>query len=307
MVLNMRNVLAFDIGGSKLIVGVVDEAANIITKRKHTWTRTDEQGVLDVVVKAGRDMLREFGEQIAAIGVSIPGLCDPKQGVWVESCFSGISGIPVKDIISRELKLPVEIENDVNACALAEKAFGCCKDVSDFLWVTVSNGCGGALFINNKLYRGAEGNAGEMGHVVVEENGGFVCGCGNRGCLEIQAAGPGIVRRYQKKCMDEAVTAAEVAKRARRGDELAIQVYKDEGVYLGRAIAAAVNVVNPSKVVIGGGVSESFDLFEEGLYKTVRERIYKRANKQLKIEKTALGYYASLVGAATLALGKGGH
>lgn len=302
----MRYVLAFDIGGSKLMVGVVDEAGNIITKRKHTWTKPDEQGVLDVVVKAGKDMLSEFGKVVAAIGVSIPGLCDPNEGVWVESCFSGITDIPIQHILSRELKLPVEIDNDVNACALAEKAFGCCKDVSDFLWVTVSNGCGGALFLNNKLYRGGKGNAGEIGHVVVEENGGFVCGCGNRGCLEIQAAGPGIVRRYQI-CMDKAVTAADVAARARRSDELALQVYKDEGVYLGRAIAAAVNIVNPSKVVIGGGVSASYDLFEEELYKTVRERTYKRANKQLKIDKTALGYYASLVGAATLALGKGGH
>lgn len=299
----MKNVLAFDIGGSKFVVGIVDMTGNVVKSRKHMWGELNEKGVLEVVIRAGREMLGKFDKEVNAIGVSIPGLCDPKKGVWVESCFSGLANIPIREVLESELKLPAAIENDVNACALAEKMFGCCKQVSDFIWVTVSNGCGGALFLDNKLYCGYSGNAGEIGHVIVEEENGFECGCGNKGCLEIQAAGPGIVRRYKAKSKDSAsVTAADVAKRAREGNAAALEVYRDEGMYLGRAIAAAVNMVNPQKVVIGGGVSASFDLFAKELQKTVSQRIYRGANKDLVIETTALGYYASLIGAASLAL-----
>ncbi|MBT3318666.1 MAG: ROK family protein, partial [Clostridia bacterium] len=198
--------------------------------------------------------------------------------------------------------LPVAIENDVNACALAEKMFGCCKDSTDFIWLTVSNGCGGALFLSNALYKGFGGTAGEIGHIVVEENNGFQCGCGNSGCLEIQAAGPGIVRRYLQKTPGESLTAADIASKAREGDANALKVYRDEGKYLGYAIASAVNLLNPERVIIGGGVSASFDLFADTLRETVMQRIYQSANKTLIIETSALGYNASLIGAASLAL-----
>lgn len=298
----MKHVLAVDIGGSKLIVGVVDETGRIAAKKKHLWERLDEKSVLDTVIQSGKDMLGSFDGEISGIGITIPGLCDPAKGIWIESCFSGLVDIPIREAVSSAFGLPVAIENDVNTCALAEKMFGCCQDTTDFVWVTVSNGCGGALFLNNALYRGQAGNAGEIGHVIVEEDG-FECSCGNKGCLEIQAAGPGIVRRYlQKNPVSTDIDAAEVAKRARDGEAAAQEVYRDEGVYLGRAIAAAVNLVNPQKVIIGGGVSASFDLFADTLRKTVMQRIYRSANQGLMIETTALGYYAPLIGAAALAL-----
>ena len=223
-------------------------------------------------------------------------------GLWVESCFSGLNNVPIGSILKEAFGLPAAVENDVNACALAEKKFGCCQDVSDFIWLTVSNGCGGALFLNNALYRGVSGNAGELGHIVVEEDSRFTCGCGNHGCLEIEAAGPGIARHYKLIHPDSTLSAAEIAEMARNGDADAIKVFSDEGRYLGRAIAAAVNTVNPLKVVIGGGVSASFDLFAETLRETVNSRIYRFANPNLVIETTRLGYDAPLIGTAVLAL-----
>ena len=136
---------------------------------------------------------------------------------------------------------PAFIDNDGQACALAEKLYGACKDVKDFLYLTVSNGCGGAIFMGDLLYYGASGNAGEIGHVCVEPQG-RQCNCGARGCLEMHAAGPALVKNYLEagglsQLQGQAPNAKAIADLARGGDPAALETYRLEGVYLGRAIA----------------------------------------------------------------------
>ena len=178
--------------------------------------------------------------------------------------------------------------------------------MKDFLYLTVSNGCGGAIFMGDLLYYGASGNAGEIGHVCVEPQG-RQCNCGARGCLEMHAAGPALVKNYLEvgglsQLQGQAPNAKAIADLARGGDPAALETYRLEGVYLGRAIAAACNLLNPSKVIIGGGISLAFDLFQASLWDTLRQYIYWNANQQLTIQPTALGYNGGLLGAAAVAV-----
>jgi glucokinase len=248
-----------------------------------------------------------------AIGATIPGLADAKQGLWVEASFSGIRNLPFAEIMEKEFGLPVKVENDVNACAMAERHFGCCggpgyEKVDDFLWITVSNGIGGCVFANGKLYQGACGNAGEIGHVIVEEGlNARPCKAGHRGCAEMHASGRALAKNYLALggswAIDGLVPDAKaIDALARKGDAAAIAAYELEGLYLGRAIGAAVNLLNPAKVVIGGGVSLGYDLFKPALEASLEKHIYRNANPRLIVEPSPLGYNAALLGAAVLGL-----
>jgi glucokinase len=299
--------LAVDIGGSKFIVGLVKSSGEILCMERYVWTELSPEGVVRDIKKAVHSLLAAYSKyHPTVIGATIPGLADPKKGIWVEAIFSGIRLLPFVSIMENEFSLPVYIDNDVNACAKAEKLFGCCKEVDHFIWVTVSNGIGGSIYANNNLYYGSAGNAGEIGHVIVEEGpAARPCKCGSSGCAEMHASGLAIAQNYlslggKPEIDGEPATAKSIEALARGGDKTAIAAYELEGIYLGRAIGAAVNLLNPQKVVIGGGVSLGFDLFRPSLLKTLETHIYRNANISVTVEPTILGYAAALLGAAAL-------
>lgn len=297
-----RNVLALDLGGSKFIVGIVNEEGNVLAKERFLWKALTKEAVTESILEAVRTFRSVHTEACEAIGVTIPGLADPENGIWIEASFSLIRNLPIAEILTKEFGLPAFVDNDVNACAIAEKRFGCCKDTRDFAWITVSNGIGGALYLNNDIYYGAFGNAGEIGHFTVVEDG-RACNCGSSGCLEMHAAGPAILRNYEEMT-GEQKNAAELAEMARQGEQSALEVFALEGKYLGTAVAALANIMNPKKVVFGGGVMESFDLILPSMQEAYKKNVYYYANEGLEIEHTELGYYAALLGAAAVALRK---
>jgi glucokinase len=295
--------LAIDIGGSKCVVGLVDDQGTIIDKRRFVWKALNEKAMLEDISREGKALLScRPSLSPSFIGASIPGLADPNKGLWIEASFSGIRDLPIASALSQAFGLPAYIDNDGQACALAERLFGAGRDTEDFLYITVSNGIGGSIFANGRLYGGVNGTAGEIGHCTVVENG-RPCKCGLNGCLEAHAAGPAIAKNYQELggaplTDGKAADAAEIAKRAREGEEIAIQVYRTEGMYLGKVIAAACNLLNPAKVILGGGVSLAFPLFEASLRDTVNKHLYRSANPGLQILPTPLGYDGGLLGAA---------
>lgn len=241
-----------------------------------------------------------------AIGVTIPGLADPKEGIWIEASFSGIRNINIRHLLESEFGIAVYIDNDAQACALAEKLFGSCKSTKNFIYMTISNGVGGALFINDDLYYGGFGNAGEIGHCIVVEDGNQ-CNCGNKGCLEMHASGPALVRNYielggSSRYFGKLIDAKNIAELAYKGDEIAIRTFELEGYYLGKIIALISNVINPEKVIIGGGVSLSFSLFEKSLKETLRNHIYLSANKNLEISPSQFGSNGGIFGATAIAI-----
>jgi glucokinase len=297
-----QNILAIDIGGSKLLVGIVDENGQILASRKSLLHNPSKERILNSIVTECNELLHE-GYDVSSLGISVPGLADSKTGMWVYACFSKISNFPIAKLLAKEFNRPVYIENDANNCVYGEKMFGHTKNVSDFIWITVSNGVGSGIFLNNKLFSGWGGNAGEIGHINVVDNG-FICPCSNKGCLEAYASGPSIVRRFCEKTntKTDGLTAKDIAEFAKRGNSAAIEIFTETGVYLGKAIAAAVNLLNVPTVILGGGISMAYELFEKSMLETVNELVYRKANKSLTIKKTALNYEASLIGAAAYAI-----
>jgi len=303
------NILGIDIGGSKISAGIIavdtnDNASVLYSEKEQLPAGTAADSLL-AVIKNKCDKISD-NYSFDKIGVTIPGLADSKAGVWVYAPFSGINNFPIAEKINGMYGKTVYIENDVNACAVGEKLFGCCKDINDFIWVTVSNGIGGSVFANGMLYTGCGGNAGEIGHIKVRDTAArgihdtsedFLCGCGDYNCAEAVAAGPGIKKRY-----GGTITADEIAAEARNGNVKAKNVMYDTGYYIGKALSAAINMLNPEMAVFGGGVSQSFDLLEPGMKDALSDYMFKAANKNIKLMQTALGYQAALIGAAAIAL-----
>ena len=300
-------ILAIDIGGSQFrtaLAAVSKTGVQFDTASPRTLTPDCTKETLFAMLEESIAESAPCGSY-ERIGITIPGLADPETGMWIYACFSGIRNVPIAKILSEKYgNKPVFIDNDVNACAYAERKFGICKDTKDFLWITVSNGIGGGLILDGEIYRGHFGNAGEIGHFNVTEENGFRCGCGNYGCLEAEAAGPGIARRYAALTKQEslALSAREVAERARAGDETATSVFDTTGRLIGKAASYAVNLLNLEKVVIGGGVSNSFDLLFPSMDTTFREKIFRDANPKAVFAKTGLGLDAGLAGAVALAM-----
>ena len=297
------NILAIDIGGSKIAAGIVDsDGGKVLCSEKEQLPDGTTADSLLIIIK---NICGKISEQYSfdRIGATIPGLADAKNGVWVYAPFSGINNFPIAEKINKMYGKPVYIENDVNACAVGEKRFGLCKDINDFIWVTVSNGIGGSIFANGSLYTGYNGNAGEIGHIKVldseaGENGeDFKCGCGDYGCAEAVAAGPGIKKRY-----GGTLAAEQIAEEARRGNTKAADVMYDTGYYIGKALSSAINMLNPEMIIFGGGVSQSFDLLEPGIKNALSKYMFKAANKNIKLAQTALKYNAALIGAAAVAI-----
>ena len=300
----MKTILAIDIGGSKMLAGLArgegDEFEIVQSVGEALPAEMTEDGILREIDKLCAQLPLD---QIDAVGVTIPGLADER--VWIYAPFSGIQNFQIMDALEARFPgKPIAIENDVNACAIAEGIFGACRGVRDFIWLTISNGIGGGIVLDGKIYRGALGFSGEFGHLNVVPDG-ELCGCGNRGCMEAECAGPGISRYYARLTgSPEFVPASEIARRAEAGEEAALETYRREGRVLGHALANASNILNPSKIIIGGGVSRSWKLFYPTLEESFRKIIFHRANDSILIEPTALGYEAALMGAVALTLQK---
>lgn len=292
-----KNYLGIDVGGSKILVGVLDGEGKVLAE-KRIYSSSPLRGA-DIIesVKTAAKELPLSG--VTAGGVTVPGIADNESGLWVSAPFFGIENWRVADELSTVFKIPFAAENDVKACALAERKFGLCKNTDNFLWITLSNGVGGAFFLDGKLFRGARNAAGEIGHLVVEENG-ILCDCGSRGCLETAASGRAISRRYFDSCGLNK-TAKEIAELAKDGDKDAVAAYDRAGKCLGTAIAAAVNLADLETVVVGGGVGQSLDLLLPSLKKEYEKKVFSRVKRDVKIVYTALGYDAALIGTAAIA------
>lgn len=290
-------------GGSKIVCGLVREDGTVLWKKHEKWSPRSNAEVLDTLHTLGDAAKAEMpGEKIDFIGANIPGIADPAAGLWVEASFSGLSNIPVAEALSKYFGLPAWADNDGQTCALAEKVFGGAKDTDHYLYLTVSNGVGGAVY-SNGLVTGCGNRAGEFGHCVVVPEG-RECKCGQKGCLERYAAGPGINLTW-KEMTGEDKSAEELAALARSGDERAKHVWELEGQYLGRIIAVAVNLLNPKKVIIGGGISLAFDLFYPSLKKTVDAQCYQDPKNPIELMATPLAYDGGLLAAAALAFTEG--
>jgi glucokinase len=208
--------------------------------------------------------------------------------------------VPLRNRVAAAIGLPVLLENDANAAAFGEYWRGAGEGCSSMVLLTLGTGVGGGLVLGGELWRGADGMAGEIGHITVEP-GGRTCRCGNAGCLETYASATGIVESYRELAgIEEVVSAEEVHRRAHEGDANARQSYREAGRSLGLAFAALVNLLNPERIVIGGGVLPAWDLFMPAAEHEMRRRAFVAPASSVRLAPAALGDLAGVTGAAGL-------
>lgn len=303
-------VIAIDIGGSKVAWALSNYEGELIHIGKEMWEKHDSESVMSAVEDIVQKLCKEAEEEGMipdAIGITIPGLADPEKGIWVCADFMRIYQLPIGQLLNEKFHLPVFIENDTNACCLAEKVFGTCKEAKDFLYLTVSNGVGGAMFLDGKLYYGSHDAAGEYGMCIVKEKGRSLENNSYAGCLEMYASSRGVHQNYVDLGggpmeNGEYPDGKILAERMRQGDAIAKKVFDLEGYYLGKVIASACVLLDPEKVIIGGGLSLAFDCYKNALTKTISEQHYegREFKKMFSVEPTGLGYNGGLYGAVSI-------
>lgn len=310
---------AADLGGTHLRFAIVDPNGQIYGREMQATPRAEDPGeIVDALVDAVKECegkTKEKGGRILAVSVVVPGTVDLPDGVVVTAPnLPSLDGFNLKAALERELKWPVIIENDANAAALGEMWRGAGRGYRTLICVTLGTGVGGGIILDGKLWRGVDGSAAEIGHIGVDPFGGVRCNCGSYGCLEVYASATAIVRmtrealtRYPNSSLQhiEELTSAKVYEAGVAGDELALEVFRRMGVYLGIGLANLVNILNPEIVVIGGGLSNGWSLFENHMKQQVIERAFPIPGRRVKIVKAECGDDAGLLGAAKLAFADG--
>ncbi|HEX4811406.1 MAG TPA: ROK family protein [Nonomuraea sp.] len=306
-------VLALDIGGTKLAAGVVTGDGRI-----HGWqvvpTRREEgpQRVLSRLFDLGRKAIAEAGrpEEVAAVGISCGGPLDARAGIL--ECpphLPGWIGVPVGAMAAEAFGAPSALENDATAAALGEFRHGAGRGTSTMLYLTISTGVGGGSVIGGRLHRGAAGNGGELGHVLVRP-GGRTCSCGRRGCLEAYASGTAIAERAREALAAgrssalsavERPTAEDVSRAAASGDPLATEIWDETTRALGSALTDLVNAFEPELVVLGGGVTRAGARLLDPVAAAVARDAMPPAARSARIELSQLGAGVCVVGAGAVA------
>jgi glucokinase len=310
-----RRVIGLDAGGTKLLGGVVDEDGVVHHRVHRLWRGREQQEVLDIIVEAVEEA-RSAAPDAAALGIGLPSLIDQRSGVSVMSVHLPLDDLPARDLLSERLGLPVFLDNDANAAALAEHRLGAARGASHAILLTLGTGIGGGLVLGGELYRGSVGAGAELGHVVVDIDGPPCQGdCPGRGCLEVMASGEAIgregleaARRAPESALGAAlaaereITGALVTELAHDGDSAAREVLAEIGRRLGAGITSFVNVFNPEVVVVGGGVVAAGDLVLAPARAVVAERALRPNRDLVRIVPAEFGEEAGMLGAALLAL-----
>jgi glucokinase len=234
-----------------------------------------------------------------------------KQGIVVKAPnLACLDGFRLTAALTSELNLPAILENDANAAAVGEMWQGAAHGRRAIVCVTLGTGVGGGIILDGKLWRGVNDSAAEIGHMCVDPFGGVACLCGSRGCLEVYASATAIVRmarearpRYPDSVLHpgENLTAEEIYGAGMKGDELALEVFRRMGVYLGVGLANLINILNPEMIVIGGGVVSAWELFEKHMHREIAERAFPVPAAEVKVVPGECGDDAGLLGAAHLA------
>lgn len=311
-----RLIGALDIGGTKILAGLIDQHGELLARRRVETLAT--RGAEEVITRAGAtlsELLREVGAEktaLRAIGCSVPGPLDSERGVVIFSPNLGWRDVPLVALLHRQFSVPVAIEDDAHCAALGEARMGAARGAQCAVYVTISTGIGSGLVIGGKLYRGAHGVAGEVGHMVLDRDGP-ACACGNRGCFEALASGSAIAAQAREAVMrgketllaqyDSALlTASEVVRAAAVGDAVAKQIIETAGEYAGLGLAAVACAFDPEVIVVGGGVALANDLLLASARQTFAARAIPPLDSLVSIVPAALGEESALWGAALLVL-----
>jgi glucokinase len=295
-----ERVLAIDIGGTKLAVGLVDHSGRVESYERSETPRIDGEGLFRTL-ESLLDKLPEV--DVLGVGVGCGGPMSWPSGVVSPLNIPGWRDFPLRErLMARYPGLPVRVHNDAICLALAEHWRGAGRGCSNVLGMVISTGVGGGLILGGHLIDGASGNAGHIGHVIVDP-GGMPCTCGGRGCLEAIARGPGLAAWAQAegwRSEQFTATAKDLAADAARGHPIAVAAMKRAGRALGIAIASATHLLDLEVVAIGGGLAQAGPMLFNPLEETFRAHARMEFARSVRVVPAALGQTAGLVGAAAL-------
>jgi glucokinase len=292
--LDGQRVIGVDLGGTKILAGIVGRDGSVERHRETITPHTSEDDLLAGLDAAVEELL---SEDTAALGFGIPSPLDQRTGSALQAVNIPLGDGDFRSRMSERFGLPVGIENDANAAAYAEFHFGAARDVQSMVMLTLGTGCGGGAVIDGKLYRGWA----EFGHMVVEYDG-LPCqgSCTGRGHLEPYVTGTAATKLAQEE-FGPAVDAHRLVRLASEGDSRAREILAGIGRYLGAGIGTLVNIFNPELVVIGGGFAAAGDFIFDSAREIIRREALARAGYRLNIVRAELGTSAGLIGAGLVA------
>lgn len=311
---NNKIILALDFGGTKLAAASLLAGQQNFLSRAVAYTAFPKSSKIDreTMLSLARTVLK--GARPSAIGVSFGGPVRENGVVVLSHHVSGWEDFPLSNWLSEYFDAPVAVENDANAAALGEWCYGAGQGIKYLFYATISTGIGGGIVIDGSIYRGADNLAGELGHMVIDPNGPL-CSCGRKGCLEVLASGPAIARRV-RELIDawpsegrilrmfagenlQNLSAREVSAAAQLGDRLALAVLQAAGEAIGLGLAQVITLLNPERIVLGGGVIKAGTLLLEPIVNAAKKYAFPGARVEIVTSK--LGDDAPLWGAAILA------
>lgn len=307
-----NNFAGIDIAARTLRAVVISAAGEILDRSDTTYQSENLISEIKNLVSG----LREVGS-IKSVGVGIPGLVNRETDRVLIS--TGLPSMVRDDIHSELMKatgMRVELENDANAAAYGEYIAGAGRDARDLFYIGIGDAIGGAIILDGKLWVGASGCAGEVGHITIDTEGNE-CECGNRGCLETVASGPNIVRRASERLgrdstsslsrlgMGESFTAGDLAREATNGDDFSVMMIERTGRYIGTAVGSIINLLSLERIVLGGAIMEAGDLIVKPIVEEAGKRSFQPCFEATRIVAAELGADGIAIGAALLARDSG--
>ena len=304
-----KNFIGINVSGSKIRAALIDQDGRLVQRHEATVT---SENIVPQLAAIAEDLRPALGV-VAALGVAIPGLVNRQTDRVVDS--RDLPSTMFEDLhggLQRATGLRVEIENDANAPAYGEFKVGAGRGSRNLFYMMIGNGIGGAIILDGKLWTGASGFAGEVGHITIDPEG-LQCVCGNTGCLETLASAPSIVRRAHERLyrdntsslsrlgLNKNFNAEDVAHAAREGDDFAAMMIERTGKYIGTGVAGVINLLNIERIVLGGGVMDAGPLILNPIIQEVKRRAFQPCFDATSIVISELGLDAAPIGVALLA------
>ncbi len=312
----MGNRIGIDVGGTNVKIALVNEKGGIVYSNSiPTRAEMGYEYTVNSMKEAIKELLKETNtsaKDVEGMGFGFPGQIDCQKGiVRLAPNIPGWVDVPIAEIMEKEFGIPTRVDNDVRCAALGELNFGAGKGCENLVCITVGTGIGSGLIINGKLVRGASNAAGEIGHIKLDMTGGPLCGCGDRGCLEAFASGPSIVAMAEeyikggkstkyRELANPDITPYVVSVAAQQGDPVAKRIFTIIGEYIGVGLASVVNLLNPEKIIIGGGVAAAGDILMTPIKETLVKRAMPISGGAVEVVPAQLGNTAGVIGASLL-------
>ena len=309
--------IGVDIGGTNVKIALVDQKGAIVYS--NSVPTSAEMGYEYTVKNIKETIYTSMKESditidsIGGIGFGLPGQINSEAGVVrLLPNIPGWVNVPLGQIIEDEFKVKCKIDNDVRVATLGEFTYGAGQGCKNLVCITVGTGVGSGIIVNGQLVRGASMSAGEIGHMILQAHEGPICGCGNTGCLEAFASGPSIVQlakeylsggksaKFEELANGREITPFMVYEAAMQGDAVSKRIFAIVGEWLGIALTSVVNLLNPEKIIIGGGVSQAGNFLIDPIRQTIKERAIKVSADAVEVVTAKLGERAGVIGASLL-------